>query len=409
MTRSCLRSQDRWPVGWDKTCTACHPIADLHPARGRGPHRDRRGVPGRELLRQRVQPEPGHTDMLSCHTISNIADVHSTMPGNGCAVCHGDGKTPAQECLDCHKPGYANTYTVPGTPSADIFASTSPSNDEYITPGLDVHDHSGRPAHLLRGQHSVDVGDPGEVRDDHVHRRRRSPLRVQRTVDTVERQDHPRRDLREGEEDDRLARPEHAGCVQDRWADVPELELERAHHGVDGDDRGLPVLDIADAGIDYTREPLYGELVNQNPATGQDWTPDELNGVDPDSSLQAFGVNLTAVGGGEQRQPGPDLPEGHLPHGRRERHQRHGRHAHLPRRQREVPARSVRRAGRSALRGHQLRRTAGTRRSTTRTATTSVTAATAERRRSARTRVRGCGTASAATRTTPSPRRGRSH
>ncbi len=46
---------------------------------------------------------------------------------------------------------------------------------------------------------------------------------------------------------------------------------------------------------DYTREPLYGELVNQNPATGQDWTPDELNGVDPDSSLQAFGVNVTAV------------------------------------------------------------------------------------------------------------------
>ena len=47
--------------------------------------------------------------------------------------------------------------------------------------------------------------------------------------------------------------------------------------------------------IDYTREPLYGEMVNQNPATGQDWTPDELNGVDPDSSLQAFGVNVTAV------------------------------------------------------------------------------------------------------------------
>ena len=25
-------------------------------------------------------------------------------------VCHGSGKTPAAECLDCHQPGYATTY-----------------------------------------------------------------------------------------------------------------------------------------------------------------------------------------------------------------------------------------------------------------------------------------------------------
>ena len=49
--------------------------------------------------------------------------------------------------------------------------------------------------------------------------------------------------------------------------------------------------------IDYTREPLYGEMIWLNPKTGEDWTPAQLNGTDPENSLDAFGVQLTASAG----------------------------------------------------------------------------------------------------------------
>ena len=173
---------DDYPAGWDKSCTACHTIADLHPAQAADHTGTDAAYQDASFFGNGCGPDATHTEMLSCHSIANIADLHSTMPGDGCAVCHGDGKTPAQECWTCHKPGYANTYTVPGTPSADILVDAISEQRRLHHRRLDVHDDSGRPAHLLRGQHTVDVGQPGKVRDDHVEHRGRNHLRIQRTT-----------------------------------------------------------------------------------------------------------------------------------------------------------------------------------------------------------------------------------
>ena len=207
--------------GTSVACTACHddPGSGLREPLSRGMGQDVHGVPRRSPISIRLRPRTTPEPTRRTRTRASSATAAARRPGTRrCSAATASATSPTctrrwpataarsatetarrrrRSATTCHKPGYATTYTVPGTPSADIFATTSPSNDEYITPGLDVHDHSGKPARLLRGQHSVDVGDPGKVRDDHVHRRRRSSLRVQRTVDTVERQDHPRRDLRE--------------------------------------------------------------------------------------------------------------------------------------------------------------------------------------------------------------------
>ena len=78
-------------------------------------------------------PGPGHTEMLSCHDVSNLAAVHSTMPDKGCSVCHGSGNTPKRECLDCHQIGQSVVYNKPG-PVVSSTATYYPSSDASIAP-----------------------------------------------------------------------------------------------------------------------------------------------------------------------------------------------------------------------------------------------------------------------------------
>lgn len=279
-----------YPPGWDETCTDCHVVRDLHPAANHT---------GTDLAYQDASffgsgctSSASHTDQLYCHDITNLADLHSRMSGDGCQACHGEGKTPAAECYTCHKPGYATTYNVPGTPSANIVETIYPASDAFITPGLTyTTTPAGQPRYAV-------VNAPYPPVD---------------TTKFVTITSNAAGGTLYG-----FARP----TIPDNARIVSVLIYAKAKattltpyrkmqgwYGIGGQtflaanqSNNLTAVWTAGAGtmfrtapsrLDYTRQPLYGEMIYQNPKTSADWTPAEINGTDPDSSLDSFGIDLT--------------------------------------------------------------------------------------------------------------------
>ena len=283
-----------YPAGWDKTCTACHPVADLHPVAATSHTGTDVAYQDASFFGGGCSDNTAHTGQSACHDISNIASVHSRMPGNGCEACHGDGKVPSQECLTCHKPGYANTYTVPGTASANIVEMNYPGSDDSITAGwtwtttpadqpiYSVVNTPYPPATTTRFVTitSTSAGgvlfgwNRGPAMPDNA---RITDVRIYAKAKATNTT-YPRR---------------MQGVF--KIGGQPYLSSNQSNVLTAVWTAGTGTgFSTSSTRVDFTRQPLYGETIWRNPATGQDWTPAELNGTDPDSSLEAFGVNLTA-------------------------------------------------------------------------------------------------------------------
>jgi len=281
---------------WDKTCTACHPVSDLHPAAAQSHVGTDVAYRDASFLGNGCTPDAGHTEMLSCHDIGSVVTLHSRMSCNGCAVCHGTGKTPAPECLDCHSPGSATAYTRPGTASANIISTGYPSSDSAITPGWTYTTTPvSQPVYAV-----VNTPYPPATTTRYVTIASTSTGGVLFGFDA-------------------LSIPTGARIVDVRIyakAKATNSTYPRKMQGVfkiggqsylsSNLSNNLTTSWTAGAGtgfatpstrVDFTREPLYGESIWRNPRTGLDWTAEQLNGTDPVNSLEAFGINLTSSTG----------------------------------------------------------------------------------------------------------------
>jgi hypothetical protein len=274
---------------WDKTCTACHPVADIHPTAAALHVGTDVAYQDASFLGNGCTAVAGHTDMLSCHDISNIASVHSKMPNNGCAVCHADGKAPTTECLDCHKPGDGNSYTVPGTPSASFYATCTPNSDISVTSGWTytttpasqpvngvvntppppsnttryVTITSNTAGGVMFGYSAPSIQDNAKIRDVRIYAKAKSaalsPIRKWQGVYRIGGQDY--------------LTSSQSPNITTAWT-APVLGTG---------------LSSSPTRMDYTRYSFYGELLWQNPRTGQDWTPAQLNGTDPTTACRRSG------------------------------------------------------------------------------------------------------------------------
>ncbi len=337
---------------WDKTCSACHPIAELHPAASASHVGTDVAYQDASFFGNGCSAQAGHTDMLYCHDLTSLAALHSKLPGNGCAVCHDSGKTPKKECLDCHKPGDENRYTVPGTPSASMYATSYPSSDTFITTGWTyTTTPAGQPRYavvnapyppidtakyvtitsnaaggvLFGYNRSTTIPDNARITDVRVYAKGKAAIGSQRKMQGV---------LKIGGQTYLMSLA--SSYLSTVWTA--------------GAGTGFATSPTR---IDYTRDGMYGEMVWMNPKTGEDCDagPDQRHG----SRQQPPGVRRQRdrLGGRQQREPVAGLPEGHLLHGGRQRDQPDGGDAHLSPGQREVPPRSFGRAGRSAVHRNQ--------------------------------------------------------
>jgi len=277
---------------WDKTCTACHQISELHQAQAADHVGTDVAYQDASFFGGGCSDNTGHTGQSNCHDIANISTLHSQMPGNGCAVCHGDGKTPAQECLDCHQIGSATTYTRPGTVTNGVVTS-SPSSDASITAGWTwtttpaaqsryaVVNTPYPPASTTRymtvtsnaaggalfGFDQLSIPANAKITDVRIYAKAKATNAT-----------YPRK---------------MQGVLQIGGQTYPSSNLS-ANLSTGWTAGAGTAFSTSPTRIDYTREPLYGEMIWQNPKTGADWTPAQLNGTDPENSLTAFGVNLTS-------------------------------------------------------------------------------------------------------------------
>jgi len=278
---------------WDKTCTACHRISDLHQAQAADHVGTDVAYQDASFFGGGCSDNTAHTDQFGCHDIANVANLHSRMPGNGCAVCHGDGKTPAQECLDCHQIGSATTYTKPGTVTNGVLTA-SPSSDASITPGWTwTTNPTGQPRYAVVNTPyppastarfmTVTSSSAGGVlfgfdRPSIPANAKIVSVRVYAKAKATNTT-YPRR------MNGWLSIGGQTYLSSNQTGTLPSS-------GFLGGTGAGTAFSTSPTRVDYTREPLYGETIWLNPKTGADWTPAQLNAPGPDS-LDAFGVYLT--------------------------------------------------------------------------------------------------------------------
>ena len=279
---------------WDGTCTACHAtaVADHAPASHVGTDV---AVQDASFFGNGCSNSPVHTDQSNCHDISSLTKLHASMPGRGCSVCHGAGNTPKKECLDCHQEGRATTYAKPGTIVSST-ATSYPSTDASITSGWTwtttpaaqpryaVVNTPYPPANTTRYV-SVTSTNPGGMlfgfdRPSIPSNARIVSVRVYAKAEALS-SSNPRK--------------------MNGWFGIGGQTFLSSNQSNNipyssfwgGAGQGFSTSPTR---LDYTRDSMYGELIYQNPKTGQDWTPDELNSAGPDS-LDSFGVWLTGSSG----------------------------------------------------------------------------------------------------------------
>ena len=298
--------EDLWPVGWDKSCTACHGIADLHPAEAANHTGTDVAYKDASFLGNGCSAEAGHTDMLYCHDINNIAEVHSKMPGNGCEVCHGSGKTPAQECLDCHQTGSATSYSQaasvtntdygPGTPSSDVFASTSftysPAASMYsavnsapvivpngttTSPYLTITVPANTAGGVLFNAPRPLVPANATIMDVSVYAKAQATGVTKKLPAWF-----------------RIGGADYLG-----WGTQQTVPLSPNWLGGSTTDPKGRQLSYTGGFLGYDRTPHNDayDSIYANPASGGRWTAAQLNGTAPSYNLDAFGVYIPAAAG----------------------------------------------------------------------------------------------------------------
>jgi hypothetical protein len=237
--------------------------------------------------------------MLSCHNIGNIAVVHSKMAGGGCEVCHGVGKTPAKECLDCHQVGEGTTYTTPASMTSSL-ATWYPTSDDFITAGWAYTTtpvgqaryavvNTVYPAANTTRFISITSTSAGGVLFGTD--RSSSPL-VPDNAKIVSVQVYAKAKGSSSTYNRKMQGLWKVGGTNYQTGNQSGNIPNGAWLGGTGTGVGLASSPIL--GYDYGREPLYGEAIYGNPKTGARWTPAQINGTDPTNSLDAFGVALTA-------------------------------------------------------------------------------------------------------------------
>jgi hypothetical protein len=279
---------------WDRTCTACHPVALGHVSAAASHIGTDAAVQDASFLGNGCSDNASHTDMSNCHDISSLSAVHAKLGGAGCFVCHATAATPKRECLDCHQEGNATTYTVTGALTSG--ATTSyPSSDTSITSGWTysttpsgqaryaVVNSAYPPVNTTRYM-SVTTTKSGGVLFGFA----RPSVPANAHIVSVKI----------------YAKAKATSASYPRkmsgWFSVGgQTYLSSNQTGnlpysgwLGGTGIGQAFV-TSPSRLDYTRDPLYGEMVYQNPKTGADWTPDQLNASGP-NSLDAVGFQLTS-------------------------------------------------------------------------------------------------------------------
>jgi hypothetical protein len=134
---------------WDKRCLSCHGVVDHAPDLHVGSDAWVREYTNNFSVRTGMSwasypmgcsSLPASRGVGMCHDISNVADLHGDLGGDGCFACHGPATNPADtgtECLNCHGTGWYNPATSSGTVQrpGSIHSSTGTSTVEAVGVG----------------------------------------------------------------------------------------------------------------------------------------------------------------------------------------------------------------------------------------------------------------------------------
>lgn len=118
---------------WDGLCAGCHSTID-HASAGPSHVGSEVGV---RFMKGTSNTLRGCSDTAGynrgCHDLSSVTLLHARRSDKGCAVCHGPGASPSEDCISCHL-----KYTTGETRTGLLSAAVAPTGDGEVTSGASV-------------------------------------------------------------------------------------------------------------------------------------------------------------------------------------------------------------------------------------------------------------------------------